>query len=237
MDLSDYFNCVENTFACSTTTSKCQAALLVDGALATVCMPCISWFQSHCKQCLEDLRFLKICFSTSLLLHIGIPLLHVESNWSMMHCLNLTKAINFDYQIGQKVLKYGKTLKGKLKPKTTRPFGIHQVHSNSTVILIWDLVLSKILIFATLCHIASPHLCNLTPNPWFFLINYGEGEIYATLHLLQNSWESSCVDVFSSCLWFFMTSWALAMYAPLSSFCCMSFCVLNTLSSSIPTLL
>ncbi|KAL7460447.1 hypothetical protein ACHAXS_000898 [Conticribra weissflogii] len=29
------------------------------------------------------------------------------------------KHINFDYQIGQKVLKYDKTLQGKLKPKTT----------------------------------------------------------------------------------------------------------------------
>ncbi len=28
------------------------------------------------------------------------------------------KRLNFDYQIGQKVLKYDKTLYGKLKPKT-----------------------------------------------------------------------------------------------------------------------
>ena len=42
--------------------------------------------------------------------------------------------INFDYQIGQKVLKYDKMLYGKLKPKTTAgPFDILWVHSNGTV--------------------------------------------------------------------------------------------------------
>ncbi len=43
------------------------------------------------------------------------------------------KRINFDYDIGQKVLKYDKTLYGKLKPKTTGPFDILRVHSNGTV--------------------------------------------------------------------------------------------------------
>ncbi len=48
------------------------------------------------------------------------------------------KRINFDYQIGQKVLKYDKTLYGKLKPKTTGPFDILRVHSNGTVtISLW----------------------------------------------------------------------------------------------------
>ncbi len=32
------------------------------------------------------------------------------------------KCMNFDYQIGQDVLKYNKLLYGKLKPKTTGPF-------------------------------------------------------------------------------------------------------------------
>ncbi len=35
------------------------------------------------------------------------------------------KHINFDFQIGQKVHK---TLQGKLKPKTTGPFDIFQIH-------------------------------------------------------------------------------------------------------------
>ena len=47
-------------------------------------------------------------------------------------CAN-KKPINFDYQIGQKVLKYDKTIYGKLKPKTTGPFDILRVHSNGTV--------------------------------------------------------------------------------------------------------
>ncbi len=34
------------------------------------------------------------------------------------------KHINFDCQIGQKVLKYDKMLQGKLKPKTTGPFDL-----------------------------------------------------------------------------------------------------------------
>ncbi len=34
------------------------------------------------------------------------------------------KHINFDYQILLKVLKYDKTLQGKLKPKTTGPLDI-----------------------------------------------------------------------------------------------------------------
>ncbi len=47
-------------------------------------------------------------------------------------CAN-KKHINFDYQIGQKVLKYDKTLYGKLKPKTSGPFDILRFHSNGTV--------------------------------------------------------------------------------------------------------
>ncbi len=43
------------------------------------------------------------------------------------------KLINFDYQIGQKVLKYDKELYGNFKPKTTGPFDILRVHSNGTV--------------------------------------------------------------------------------------------------------
>ncbi len=43
------------------------------------------------------------------------------------------KCINFDYQIGQKVLKYNKMLYGKLKPKTTGPFDNLWVDSNGTV--------------------------------------------------------------------------------------------------------
>ncbi len=41
--------------------------------------------------------------------------------------------IIFDHQIGQKILKYDKTLKGELKPKTTGTFELLCVHSNGTV--------------------------------------------------------------------------------------------------------
>ncbi len=34
------------------------------------------------------------------------------------------KRINFDYAVGQNVLKYDKSIMGKLKPKTTGPFDI-----------------------------------------------------------------------------------------------------------------
>ncbi len=43
------------------------------------------------------------------------------------------KRINFDYQISHKVLKYDKTLYGKLKPKMTGPVDILRVHSNDTM--------------------------------------------------------------------------------------------------------
>ncbi len=37
--------------------------------------------------------------------------------------------MNFNYQIGQKIVKYEKTLESKLKPKTTGHFEILGVHS------------------------------------------------------------------------------------------------------------
>ncbi len=43
------------------------------------------------------------------------------------------KHLNFDYQIGQYVFKYDKTLQGNLKSKTTGPFDILWVDTNSTV--------------------------------------------------------------------------------------------------------
>ncbi len=49
-------------------------------------------------------------------------------------CAN-KKHINFDYQIGHEVLKYGKMLQGKLKPKITGLFDILWVCSNGTVLI------------------------------------------------------------------------------------------------------
>ncbi len=61
---------------------------------------------------------------------LNIPLL---ADWQAIlaqrkQLVNVTllnkKQINFDYQIGQKVLKYDKMLYGKLKTITTGPFDI-----------------------------------------------------------------------------------------------------------------
>ena len=43
------------------------------------------------------------------------------------------KRINYDYAIGQQVLKYDKTIKGKLNLKTSGPYEILRTHVNGTV--------------------------------------------------------------------------------------------------------
>ena len=46
---------------------------------------------------------------------------------------NNQRHINYDYYIGQQVLKYDNTIKGKLTVKTSGPFEIVRVHVNGTV--------------------------------------------------------------------------------------------------------
>ncbi len=46
---------------------------------------------------------------------------------------NNQQRINYDNYIGQQVLKYDNTIKGKLTVKTSSPFEIVRVHVNSTV--------------------------------------------------------------------------------------------------------
>ncbi len=46
------------------------------------------------------------------------------------------KHINFDYQSGQKVLKYDNTLKGKLKTKATQHYEILRVYPNGPMTII-----------------------------------------------------------------------------------------------------
>ena len=46
---------------------------------------------------------------------------------------NNQRRINYDYYIGQQVLKYDNTIKGKLTVKTSGPFEIVRVHVNGTV--------------------------------------------------------------------------------------------------------
>ena len=43
------------------------------------------------------------------------------------------KRINYDYFVGQKILKYHNSTVGKLELKTTGPFEISHVHTNGTV--------------------------------------------------------------------------------------------------------
>ena len=43
------------------------------------------------------------------------------------------KRANYDYHVGQKILKYDNSITGKLALKTTGPFEITCVHTNSMV--------------------------------------------------------------------------------------------------------
>ncbi len=112
----------------------CQAALLVDVALATA-------MNVLCSMVSTMLQAMPGGLAISCDMFLNIPLL---ADWyailacreqlvkDALLCAN-KKHINFDYQIGYKVLKYDKTLLGKLKPKTTGPFDILKVPSNGTV--------------------------------------------------------------------------------------------------------
>ncbi len=109
-----------------------------------------------------------------------------------------------------------------------------------TLMALWQLVcclvLPNVSMFPVPCHIRSPHLCNLTWNSWLFLVDYGVGECYAKLCLLQDSQESCCVDFHSSFygyLWHHvhmpcMCPLILLLFCP--CVCWMHCCVLSTLS-------
>ncbi len=99
-------------------------------------MPCSLPSQPHCRPLLEDLHSLKTCFSIFLFLLISRQSFQLSKREELVNDTSLCankKHINYDYQIGQKVFKYDKMLYCKLKTKTTQPFDIHRVHSNSTV--------------------------------------------------------------------------------------------------------
>ena len=46
------------------------------------------------------------------------------------------KRINYDYRVGQKILKYDNSIVGKLESKTTGPFEILNIHTNDTVTIL-----------------------------------------------------------------------------------------------------
>ncbi len=58
------------------------------------CMPCIQQILLDCKPCLEDLPSLETCSSKLLILQVGIPFLHIENSWSIMHWFALTKCVS-----------------------------------------------------------------------------------------------------------------------------------------------
>ncbi len=102
-------------------------------------MPCIPQSQPHYRPCLEDSCSLKNFF-------LNVPLVvdchAILACWEQLVndkllCAN-KKHFNFDYQVGQKVLKHDKwqTLRGKLKPKTTGPFEILLAHSDRPVTIL-----------------------------------------------------------------------------------------------------
>ncbi len=117
--------------------THCQAALLVDDDLATAMHALHSTVSTTLQAMPGGLAFSQDMF-------LNIPHLtgwnailaqqELLVNDSLLHVNK--KHINFDFQIGHKVLNYDKTLQDKLKPKTTRPFEIFQVHSNSTVTIL-----------------------------------------------------------------------------------------------------
>ncbi len=112
----------------------CQAVLLVDNTLAIF----IHALQSTVLTMFQA-KTGGLAFSWDMFL--SIPLI---ADWytilahrermviDTLFCAN-KRSINSDYQIGQKVFKYEKTLQGKLKPKTTWPFDILWVHYNGTL--------------------------------------------------------------------------------------------------------
>ncbi len=114
--------------------TRCAAALLVDDALATAMHALRSTVSTTLQATPGSLAFSRDMF-------LNIPLL---ANWDAIlarreQLVNDAllrankKRINFDYAVGQQVLKYDKTIMGKLKPKTSGPFEILRVHSNGTV--------------------------------------------------------------------------------------------------------
>ncbi len=72
---------------------------------------------------------------------LNVPLI---ADWQTISCngetlvndallKNNQRRINYDYYIGQQVLKYDNTINGKLTIKTSGPFEIVCVHVNGTV--------------------------------------------------------------------------------------------------------
>ncbi len=106
-----------------------QAMLLVDNALATGIYALWSTVSAMLQATFGGLAFSHDMFLDIPLLEDWQAILTCREqfvNDALLHANK--KHINFDYQIGQKVLNYDKTLQDKLKPKTVGPFDILWVH-------------------------------------------------------------------------------------------------------------
>ncbi len=185
-------------------------------------------FQLHCKPHLEDTfsqgRFLNILLLAD---WYAILVCREQSVNGVLLCPN-EQLINLTLWLVKKSSNMTKLLKVNLNQKLLEPlrfFGSTQYHCDDKLA-----VLPMVLMFDVPCHIRSPHLCNLTWNSCFFLINYVE----ALLHLSPDSQETPLVDFHMSFLWFFVISWAWAMHAHSCHSLVLSLCVLNALSSLYP---
>ncbi len=192
------------------------------------CMPWIPQFQLHCKPHLEDTfsqgRFLNILLLAD---WYAILVCREQSVNGVLLCPH-EQLINLTLWLVKKSSNMTKLLKVNLNQKLLEPlrfFGSTQCHCDDKLA-----VLPMVLMFDVPCHIRSPHLCNLTWNSCFFLINYVE----ALLHLSPDSQETPLVDFHMSFLWFFVISWAWAMHAHSCHSLVLSLCVLNALSSLYP---
>ncbi len=200
-------------------------------------MPCIPWFQLHCKSCLEDSHYLETCFLTFLFLQTGMQFLHKASSFLTI-CLflqpnsisNLTTRLIKRFSSMTKLFKahLNQKLQGSLKFSGFTIMALRQLYCNLALLNMW--------MVAAPSHIGSPHLSDLTWNLCFFLIEYREGKCYAQLCLSQDSWESPFVDSHSSVWWFFVMSWEHAIHVHHCPSVVLSLWMVNALSSSTPTL-
>ncbi len=164
--------------------SCCQAALLVDDALATALHALWSIISTELQAMPGGLAF---CWD----MFLNIPLL---ADWQailaqreqLVHDALLyanKKHINFDYQVVKRSSSMTKGFRAILNHKLQSPLTFF----GSILTALWQFACGVVFwntsMFAAPCHKRSPHLCNLIQKSCFFLIDYQEGECYAQLHL------------------------------------------------------
>ncbi len=167
--------------------------------LSLPCMPCNPWFL-HCKPWLGDLPSHKRCFSIFLFLQIDMPFLHDGRNGSMIHCFTLIKSFQFWLPFLSKVLKYDKTLKDKLKPKTTWPFQILRVPSNQTVIILLKPHVTKCINFWCTLSYQKPTPLQSYLEPCFSSLIMGRETIMLSCPYQESPGILFCRFLFHPCM-------------------------------------